>query len=145
MLENEDIYYILFFTPNLFFFRRKCRISNILIVGVFRYLLYNFSRRRNYMRNDILKSFALKAKKKLLGKENEVRAKIKVISFEDEAFKEKVEYLVSKEDEIFNPIHFLMDDKVMKTLDSAGKERYLLSTIDKYMRYKNEIIEEKSC
>ncbi len=97
------------------------------------------------MRNDILKSFALKAKKKLLGKENEVRAKIKVISFEDEAFKEKVEYLVSKEDEIFNPIHFLMDDKVMKTLDSAGKERYLLSTIDKYMRYKNEIIEEKSC
>lgn len=97
------------------------------------------------MRNDILKSFALKAKKKLLGKENDVRAKIKVISFEDEAFKEKVEYLVSKEDEIFNPIHFLMDDKVMKTLDSAGKERYLLSTIDKYMRYKNEIIEEKSC
>lgn len=97
------------------------------------------------MRNDILKSFALKAKKKLLGKENEVRAKIKVISFEDEAFKEKVEYLISKEDEIFNPIHFLMDDKVMKTLDSAGKERYLLSTIDKYMRYKNEIIEEKSC
>lgn len=97
------------------------------------------------MRNDILKSFALKAKKKLLGKENEVRAKIKVISFEDEAFKEKVEYLVSKEDEIFNPIHFLMDDKVMKALDSAGKERYLLSTIDKYMRYKNEIIEEKSC
>ena len=97
------------------------------------------------MRNDILKSFALKAKKKLLGKESDVRAKIKVISFEDEAFKEKVEYLVSKEDEIFNPIHFLMDDKVMKTLDSAGKERYLLSTIDKYMRYKNEIIEEKSC
>ena len=97
------------------------------------------------MRNDILKSFAKKKKKKLLGKENEVRAKIKVISFEDEAFKEKVEYLVSKEDEIFNPIHFLMDDKVMKTLDSAGKERYLLSTIDKYMRYKNEIIEEKSC
>lgn len=97
------------------------------------------------MRNDILKSFALKAKKKLLGKEKEVRAKIKVISFEDEAFKEKVEYLVSKEDEIFNPIHFLMDDKVMRSLDSAGKERYLLSTIDKYMRYKNEIIEEKSC
>lgn len=97
------------------------------------------------MRNDILKSFALKAKKKLLGKENEVRAKIKVISFEDEAFKEKVEYLISKEDEIFNPIHFLMDDKVMRSLDSAGKERYLLSTIDKYMRYKNEIIEEKSC
>lgn len=97
------------------------------------------------MRNDILKSFALKAKKKLLGKENEVRAKIKVISFEDEEFKEKVEYLVSKDDEIFNPIHFLMDDKVMRSLDSAGKERYLLSTIDKYMRYKNEIIEEKSC
>ena len=82
--------------------------------------------------NDILKNFALRAKNKLLGKDNKdvVPAKIKTISFKDEAFKEKVEYLMDNEDEIFNPMHFLMDEKLMKTLDSEQKERYLLSTID---------------
>ncbi len=97
--------------------------------------------------NDILKNFALRAKNKLLGKDNKdvVPAKIKTISFKDEAFKEKVEYLMDNEDEIFNPMHFLMDEKLMKTLDSEQKERYLLSTIDKYMRFKNEITMERSC
>ena len=97
--------------------------------------------------NDILKNFALRAKNKLLGKDNKdvVPAKIKTISFKDEAFKEKVEYLMDNEDEIFNPMHFLMDENLMKTLDSEQKERYLLSTIDKYMRFKNEITMERSC
>ena len=97
--------------------------------------------------NDILKNFALRAKNKLLGKDNKdvVPAKIKTISFKDEAFKEKVEYLMDNEDEIFNPMHFLMDEKLMKTLYSEQKERYLLSTIDKYMRFKNEITMERSC
>ena len=97
--------------------------------------------------NDILKNFAMRAKNKLLGKDNKdvVPAKIKTISFKDEAFKEKVEYLMDNEDEIFNPMHFLMDEKLMKTLDSEQKERYLLSTIDKYMRFKNEITMERSC
>ena len=98
------------------------------------------------MRNDILKNFALRAKKKLLGnvKEN-VSARFKTISTDDDAFKEKVEYLLSKDEEIFNPIHFLMDEKLMKNLDEPSKERYLFSTIDKYNRIKNEILEEKSC
>ena len=97
--------------------------------------------------NDILKNFALRAKKKLLGKDTKekVNAKIKVISIEDEAFKEKVEYLMSKDEEIFNPIHILMDDKIMKNLDGAEKERYLFTTIDKYNRFKNQILEERSC
>ncbi len=99
------------------------------------------------MHSDILKHFALKAKKKLLGQDTKekVNAKIKVISTEDDAFKEKVEYLMSKDEEIFNPIHFLMDDKVMKNLSGVEKERYLFSTIDKYNRFKNEILEERSC
>lgn len=98
------------------------------------------------MRNDILKNFALRAKKKLLGKEKEkVTAKFKTISTKDDAFKEKVEFLLSKDEEIFNPIHFLMDDKILKNLDEASRERYLFTTIDKYNRFKNEILEEKSC
>lgn len=99
------------------------------------------------MREDVLRIIALRAKKKLLGRENvkESTAKIKRISNEDYAFREKVEYLMSRDDEIFNPIHFLMDEKIMKNLNGEGKERYLLSTIDKYNRYKNEILERKSC
>lgn len=98
------------------------------------------------MRNDILKNFALRAKKKLLGKEKEkVAAKFKTISIEDDEFKGKVEYLLSKDEEIFNPIHFLMDDKILKNMDEASKERYLFTTIDKYNRFKNEILEERSC
>ena len=99
---------------------------------------------REIMRNDILKNFALRAKKKLLGKEK-VTAKFKTITVQDDEFKEKVEYLLSKDEEIFNPIHFLMDDKILKNMDEASRERYLFSTIDKYNRFKNEILEEKSC
>lgn len=97
------------------------------------------------MSNDILKNFALKAKRRLATGETKAKVapKIKVISNEDENFKEKVEYLLSKQDEIFNPIHFLMDEKILKNLDNDGKERYLFSTIDKYNRFKNEIIEEQ--
>ena len=97
--------------------------------------------------NDILKNFALRAKNKLLGKDTResVNTKIKTVSFRDDAFKEKVEFLMDKEDEIFNPMHFLMDDKVLKSLDSEQKERYLLTTIDKYNRFKNEITMERSC
>ena len=97
--------------------------------------------------NDILKNFALRAKNKLLGKEtkNSINVKVKTISFKDDAFKEKVEYLMDRENEIFNPMHFLMDDKLLKTLDSEQKERYLLETIDKYLRFKNEITMERSC
>ncbi len=97
--------------------------------------------------NDILKNFALRAKNKLLGKDtkNSINVKVKTISFKDDAFKEKVEYLMDRENEIFNPMHFLMDDKLLKTLDSEQKERYLLETIDKYLRFKNEITMERSC
>ena len=97
--------------------------------------------------NDILKNFALSEKNKLLGKDtkNSINVKVKTISFKDDAFKEKVEYLMDRENEIFNPMHFLMDDKLLKTLDSEQKERYLLETIDKYLRFKNEITMERSC
>ena len=97
--------------------------------------------------NDILKNFALRAKNKLLGKDtkNSINVKVKTISFKDDAFKEKVEYLMDRENEIFNPMHFLMDDKLLKTLEKKKKERYLLETIDKYLRFKNEITMERSC
>lgn len=91
------------------------------------------------MNNDILKTFAQKAKRRLVGKEKAPTAKIKIISNEDIDFKNKVEFLLSQEDVITNPVHYLMDDKILKSLDNEAKERYLLSTLDKYNRFKNQI------
>lgn len=90
-------------------------------------------------KNEALKCIAQKAKRRLVGRETVTTAKIKVISNEDAEFKSKVEYLLSQEGVVTNPVHFLMDDKIMKNMDEQEKERYLLSTLDKYSSLKNEI------
>ncbi len=88
---------------------------------------------------DVLKTFAQRAKRRLVGKENVCNAKIKVISNDDIEFKNKVEFLLSQEDVISNPVHYLIDDKVLKNMNEDAKERYLLSTLDKYNSLKNQI------
>ena len=90
-------------------------------------------------KNDVLKNFAQKAKRRLVGKENKVTAKIKVISNEDSEFKSKVEYLLSQNDVISNPVQYLIDDKVLKNMTEDQRERYLLSTLDKYNALRNEL------
>lgn len=90
------------------------------------------------MQSELLKSFAQRAKRRLVGKEPVVNAKIKVISQTDDDFRNKVHDLLSNEEVITNPLHYLMDEKVMKNLDEEAKERYLLSTLDKYISLKNE-------
>ncbi len=90
-------------------------------------------------KNDFLKTVALRAKRRLVGKETAPNTKIKIITNEDEDFKSKVEFLLSQEDVITNPVHYLMDDKILKNMDDKAKERYLLSTIDKYNSFKNQI------
>lgn len=90
--------------------------------------------------SEVLKSIAQKAKRRLIGKEETTSAKIKVITNDDEDFRSKVEYLLSHDDVITNPVHFLMDDKILKGLNSEeAKERYLLTTLDKYNSFKNQI------
>lgn len=92
------------------------------------------------MRNsDVLKSIAQKAKRRLVGLEILPSSKIKVISSEDEEFKSKVEMLLAQEDVVSNPVHYLMDDKLFAQLDTNAKERYLLSTLDKYNSLKNKL------
>ncbi len=89
--------------------------------------------------NDVLRFIAQKAKRRLIGKDVVSSAKIKVISNEDEEFKSKVENLLSQKDVVTNPVHYLIDDKVFSVLDGEAKERYLLSTLDKYNSLKNQI------
>ena len=94
---------------------------------------------------DFLKCFAQKAKRRLVGKENVVNAKIKVISNDDEDFKNRVENLLSQEEVVTNPVHYLIDDKFFKGLEGDAKERYLLNTLDKYNSFRNEIEKVSSC
>lgn len=90
------------------------------------------------MYSDVLKNFAQKAKRRLVGKEKVASAKIKVISNEDEDFKSKVEFLLSQEGVVTNPVHYLIDDKIMKNMHEQERERYLLNTLDKYMALKKQ-------
>ena len=90
-------------------------------------------------KSEALKHIAQKAKRRLVGKETTVNAKIKVISNEDVEFKSKVEYLLSQEGVVTNPVHYLMDDKILKNMNEEAKERYLLSTLDKYRSLRQEI------
>ncbi len=89
-------------------------------------------------KNDLLKSFAQKAKRRLVGRENVCTAKIKIISNDDEEFRGKVEKLLAQDEVVTNPMKYLIDDKVFRVLDSDAKERYLLSTLDKYLSMKNQ-------
>lgn len=91
------------------------------------------------MKSDVLKSIAQKAKRRLIGRETPVSAKIKVISNEDEEFKSKVEFLLSQDGVITNPVHYLMDDKILKNMNEEAKERYLLTTLDKYNSLRQQL------
>ena len=91
------------------------------------------------MKSDVLKIIAQKAKRRLIGKENVVSAKIKVISIEDEDFKTKVEYLLSQESVVSNPVHYLIDDRILNSMAENQKEKYLLDTLDKYNSLRNKL------
>ena len=91
------------------------------------------------MKNDILKLIAQKAKRRLVGKEKSVsNAKIKIIH-EDEDFKSKVENLLLMDDVVTNPVKYLLDDNELKNMNENQKERYLLSTLDRYNALRRQI------
>lgn len=91
------------------------------------------------MKNDVLKVIAQKAKRRLIGKESVVNAKIKVISNEDDDFKSKVEFLLSQESVVSNPVHYLIDDRILGGMAESQKEKYLLDTLDKYNALRNKL------
>ena len=98
------------------------------------------------MKSDLLKALALKAKNRLINRNNKVvqteRASIKIISDTDKEFEAKVKTLLSSDEYTLNPMKFLMDESKLMKLDAIGKERYLFETIDKYNKIKNSIQKE---
>ncbi len=93
-------------------------------------------------KSDVLKIIAQKAKHRLAGREQPTLAKIKIISNEDEEFKNKVEFLLSQETLVTNPVHYLIDEKIFAKMNDSERERYLLSTLDKYNSLRHQM--EKS-
>lgn len=91
------------------------------------------------MKDDVLRNYAQKAKRRLVGRETMPSAKIKVISNEDNDFKSRVEDLLSREELITNPVQYLIDNKVFNNLSETERERYLLATLDKYNSLKNKL------
>lgn len=87
-------------------------------------------------KSEVLKTFALRARKRLVGEKMPVSTKIKVIENTDQDFENRVEFLLSQEDVVTNPVQYLMDDKILKTLNDSEKERYLLSTLDKFSSFR---------
>ncbi len=92
---------------------------------------------------EFIRNFAIRARRRLVGKENAVNVKIKVISNDDPEFKSKFENLQSQKEVVSNPLKYLMDEKLMKKMDEESKERYLLSVLDKYCALRNQV-ENKS-
>ena len=91
------------------------------------------------MKNNYLKRLAEKAKNRLLGRNNfSTNACVKVINGEEAEFnmRAKEVFLKSEEDSSYNPIKMLMDENVLIKLDARGREKYLLDTVERYLRAK---------
>ena len=110
---------------------------------------------------DALKKMAQMAKNRLRNKVNEKENKMikskggftilycggndiksKLITKEDVKFYDKVK-LMLQEENVFNPLARLIDNKVYSKLDELAKERYLFELIDKYKICKDRCEREK--
>jgi hypothetical protein len=69
--------------------------------------------------------------------------RIKVVSTDDTEFVDKVRKMLNENKYITNPFQILMDDKKLLSLDAIGKERYLLETMDRYLKAKAIIEKEQ--
>ena len=97
------------------------------------------------MKNDILKTLAMRAKNRMINKtlrDTYSNANVKIISKNDEKFDQKVRELVRSGQDIHNPIKKLMDETKFMNLDERGRERYLFETIEKYNEIRNKMLAE---
>lgn len=84
-------------------------------------------------KESVLRKLALKAKNKLISNNPSSLIEYKFSQSDDEEFTEKVRQLIRTEGTV-NPIGQLMEEKVLFRLDERGKEKYLLETVDRYLK-----------
>jgi len=123
----------------------------IFLINILKYICKlddnNLFKMRTKMKNNLLKRLAEKAKNRLLGKGDipfDKRVCVKVVSNDesDFAMKAKEVFMQSEMENSFNPIKMLMDEKILIKLDERGRERYLLETIDRYLKAKSSFISQ---
>lgn len=98
------------------------------------------------MRNDMLKTLAMRAKNRLINKSlrnTYSNVDIKIINDNDENFYNKVKDIVNEKEFVYNPIKRLMDNDRMMKMSPRERERYLLETIEKYQSTRRKIFEEQ--
>lgn len=98
------------------------------------------------MKNDILKTLAMRAKNRMINKnlrDTYSNADIKIISTNDEKFDQKVREILASGEDIHNPIKKLMDESKFMKLDERGRERYLFETIERYNAIREKVMAEK--
>lgn len=97
------------------------------------------------MKNDILKTLAMRAKNRMINKnlrDTYSNATVKIITKNDDNFTQKVRELVTNEEDICNPFKKLMDESKLMNLDEKGRERYLFETIEKYQEARRKMLAE---
>lgn len=99
------------------------------------------------MKNNILKRLALKAKNRILGKNIYDGACVKIVQNNETEFYQKAKevFLKSEQNNLYNPIKMLMDKKVLIKLDARGREKYLLETVEKYLKARQQFSREEFC
>lgn len=99
------------------------------------------------MKNNMLKVLAMRAKNRMMNKgcdESLFDARIRIINNDDTEFMDRVRRLLEEDHFTANPLKQLMDDKKVNKLDEPNKERYLLETMEKYLKAKSQIENEQS-
>lgn len=107
--------------------------------------------------NDVLKMLAQQAKNRLRGKQSGGKKQLNfkvycnsseniknviISSKEDELMYKKVVGLLEKEQEI-NVVSYLIDKRYYNSLSEQAKQRYFLTTLDKYRKFKQRYQEEQ--
>ena len=99
------------------------------------------------MKNDVLKTLAIKAKNRMINKglrDTYAGSSIRIIQSEDVTFYNKVKEMMNDNEDVHNPLQRLMDENKLMKLDARGKEKYLLETIEKYQHAKSLLEKERS-
>lgn len=100
------------------------------------------------MKKEILKDLALKAKNRMIHKNNAKTheqisgVNIRVISETDDVFENKVRALLADDEDVINPLKYLMDESLLMKLDARAREKYLLETIEKYRETRRRLEKE---
>lgn len=99
------------------------------------------------MKNDLLKTLAMKAKNRMINKNlrnTYSNTSIKIIDNYDKSFYDKVKEIMVNEEDILNPLKRLMDENKLMNMDENSRERYLLETIEKYQNARRMIQNQKN-